>query len=83
MSERLEWRTLYADVSPPGRETLFLDGEGLGDFYRASGDAWRVRIWVPGRLQGGHERLVLTEAAARAYLHRMGEQAQQAEGEAG
>ena len=73
MSERLVWRTMYADKSPPGRETLFLDGVGLGDFYHASGDVWRVRVWTPGRLQGGHERLVLTEDAARAYLLGMAE----------
>ncbi len=81
MSERLEWRKLYADKNPPGRETLFLDGEGLGDFYRATGDVWRVRVWTTGRLQGGHERLILTEEAARAYLLRMGHDAELAKQE--
>jgi hypothetical protein len=80
MSERLQWRTLYGEKNPPGRPTLFLDGEGLGDYYQATGDVWRVRVWSPGRLQGGWERLVLTEEAARGLLLRMAERALATEG---
>lgn len=76
MSDQIEWRTLYADKTPPGRPTLFRNGEGIGDYYQASGDVWRVRVWTPGRLQGGWERLLLTEEAARTYLLRMVERAQ-------
>lgn len=75
MTEKLEWRTLYER-----RETLFCEGEAVGDFYRSAGDVWRVRLWPPDRLQGGRERLVLSEEAARQVLLRMLERAQR-EGE--
>ena len=68
MSERLEWRKMYAEKNPPGRDTLFLDGIAVGDYYQASGDVYRCRFWTPGRLQGGYERLVLSPDAARSLL---------------
>lgn len=70
MSDRLEWRTLYG-----ARETLFCEGEAVGDFYRSVADVWRVRLWPPDRLHGGRERLVLSEEAARAVLLNMLERA--------
>jgi hypothetical protein len=63
VSERLEWRRLYGS-----RETLFADGVGVGDYYLASDGVFRVRLWPEDRLQGGRERLVLSEAAARDML---------------
>jgi hypothetical protein len=63
MSERLEWRRLYGR-----RDTLFADGVGVGDYYLASDGVFRVRLWPEDRLQGGRERLVLTEDAARQML---------------
>ena len=66
MSERLEWRALYGT-----RQTLFVEGVGVGDYYRASDDVYRVRLWSEDRLQGGRERLVLHEEAAREMLMRM------------
>ena len=71
MSEKLEWRTLYAS-----RETLFCEGIGVGDYYLASDGVYRVRLWPEDRLQGGRERLVLSEEAAREMLPRMLERAQ-------
>jgi len=68
MSDRVQWRKMYAEKTPPGRDTLFLDGVAVGDYYPASGDVYRMRFWPPGRLQGGHERLVLSADAARALL---------------
>jgi hypothetical protein len=70
MSDTLEWRRLYG-----ARETLFCAGEAVGDFYLASGDVWRVRLWPQDRLQGGRERLVLSEDAARTLLVAMLERA--------
>jgi hypothetical protein len=70
MSERLEWRALYGT-----RQTLFVEGIGVGDYYRASDDVFRVRLWSEDRLQGGRERLVLSEDAARQMLVGMLERA--------
>jgi hypothetical protein len=76
VSERLEWRRLYQS-----RETLFLDGVGVGDYYLASDGVYRVRAWPEDRLQGGRERLVLSEEAARQMLVRMIERLQRERGE--
>ena len=70
MSERLEWRTLYA-----ARETLFCEGLAVGDYYLASDGVYRVRLWPEDRLQGGRERLVLSAEVARAMLVEMLERA--------
>ena len=56
-------------------ETLFVEGVGVGDFYRATDDVYRVRLWSEDRLQGGRERLVLHEETARETLLRMLERA--------
>ena len=66
MSERLEWRQLYG-----ARQTLFLDGIGVGDYYPTTQGVFRVRLWPEDRLQGGRERLVLHEEAARTMLVQM------------
>jgi hypothetical protein len=71
VSERLDWRNLYGT-----RQTLFVDGIGVGDYYRATDDVYRVRLWSEDRLQGGRERLVLTEDAARLMLTTMLERAE-------
>jgi hypothetical protein len=63
MSDTLEWRRLYGS-----RETLFVAGVGVGDYYLASDGVYRVRLWPEDRLQGGRERLVLSEEAARQML---------------
>jgi len=63
MSDALEWRRLYGS-----RETLFVAGVGVGDYYLASDGVFRVRLWPEDRLQGGRERLVLSEEAARQML---------------
>jgi hypothetical protein len=76
MSERVEWRRLY-----DRRETLFCDGVGVGDYYLTTGDVYRVRLWPEDRLQGGRERLVLTEEAARAVLVQLLERAMREGGE--
>ena len=70
MSERLEWRALYGT-----RQTLFVEGIGVGDYSRASDDGYRVRLGSEARLQGGRERLVLSEDAARQMLVGMLERA--------
>lgn len=70
MSERLEWRALYGS-----RHTLFLDGVGVGDYYPTSQGVYRVRLWPEDRLQGGRERLVLSEDVARQMLAEMLERA--------
>lgn len=70
MSDQLEWRTVYAS-----RQTLFVEGVGVGDYYLAGDGIYRVRLWPEDRLQGGRERLVLTEEAARGMLLRMLERA--------
>ena len=73
MSDQIEWRRLYADRHREGKETLFVSGRARGDYYHATAGVWRVRLWSDDRLQGGRERLVLTEEAARAALLRMWE----------
>lgn len=70
MSDALEWRELYGR-----RQTLFLGGVGVGDYYLASDGVFRVRLWPEDRLQGGRERLVLSEETARAMLMQMVERA--------
>lgn len=77
MSEALEWRTLYER-----RQTLFLDGVAVGDFYPTSSGVFRVRLWPEDRLQGGRERLVLTEESARTMLLGMLERLRRDEGAA-
>ena len=78
MSERVEWRKMYAEKNPPGRDTLFLDGIAVGDYYPASGDVYRIRFWTPG----GHERLGLSADAARSLLLQLVEGARREEGAA-
>jgi hypothetical protein len=59
MGERLVWRSIY------GRQTIFLDGISIGDAYPSKGsdeDVWRLRIWRPGRVQGGYECYILAPA---------------------
>jgi hypothetical protein len=63
MSETVEWRKLYER-----RQTLFVEGVGVGDYYPTTSGVWRVRLWPEDRLQGGRERLVLTEETARTML---------------
>lgn len=63
MTDRLQWRRLYGS-----RETLFESGVAVGDYYVAGDGIFRVRLWPEDRLQGGRERLVLSEEAARAML---------------
>jgi hypothetical protein len=63
MSDALEGRRLYGS-----RDTLFVAGVGVGDYYQAGDGIYRVRLWPEDRLQGGRERLVLTEDAARQTL---------------
>lgn len=70
MSDTLAWRRLYGS-----RETLFCSGIGVGDYYLAGDGIFRVRLWPEDRLQGGRERLVLTEEAARQTLLAMLERA--------
>lgn len=63
MSEALEWRVIF------GRETAFLDGVSIADAYPSKGaeqDVWRLRIWRPGRVQGGFEAYVLCPAGAES-----------------
>jgi hypothetical protein len=77
MSDQLEWRLLYSS-----RRTLFVGGVGVGDFYLASDGVYRVRLWPEDRLQGGRERLVLTEEAAKQMLLSMLERLQREQGAA-
>jgi hypothetical protein len=63
MSERMEWRVIYGT-----RRTLFCDGLAVGDYYLASDGVYRVRLWPEDRLQGGRERLVLSEETAKQTL---------------
>ena len=72
MSDQHEWRRLYGS-----RETLFVAGVGVGDYYLASDGVYRVRLWPDDRLQGGRERLVLSEEAARLMLLQMLERSQE------
>lgn len=58
-----EWRQVYG-----GRQVLFVQGLAVGDIYRAAGDVFRVRLWSDYRLQGGWERLVISEERAREVL---------------
>jgi hypothetical protein len=76
MSDTLEWRRLYGS-----RETLFLAGVGVGDFYLTTNDVYRVRLWPPDRLQGGRERLVLDQETAKTTLLAMVERARREAGE--
>lgn len=73
----VEWHTLYGR-----RNTLFYRGRACGDYYLAADGVWRVRLWPPDRLQGGRERLVLSEALAQAALLELLERARREEGEA-
>ena len=77
MSESLEWRTLYER-----RQTLFLDGAAVGDYYPTTSGVWRVRLWPEDRLQGGRERLVLNEETARTMLLGMLERLRREDGAA-
>jgi hypothetical protein len=77
MSDSLEWRRLYGS-----RETLFEAGVGVGDYYLAGDGIYRVRLWPEDRLQGGRERLVLTEETARTMLLGMLERLRREEGAA-
>jgi hypothetical protein len=61
-----EWRAMYGT-----KTVLFVDGKGVGDFYRAGDGIWRVRLWPLFRLQGGAEVLVLSEARAKEQLREM------------
>ena len=72
----IEWHTLYAR-----RRTLFYRGAAVGDYYLAADGVWRVRLWPPDRLQGGRERLVLSEALAQAALLELLERARREETE--
>jgi hypothetical protein len=76
MSDLREWRLLYGS-----RRTLFIGGVGVGDYYQASDGVFRVRLWPEDRLQGGRERLVLSEEAARMTLLGMHERATRDAGE--
>ena len=66
------WRALYGD-----RQTLFVDGVALGDYFAVpsnEGRVWKARLWARFRLNclwGGREQLVLTEEAARTVLLKM------------
>jgi len=83
VTEPMEWRRVY-----PGREVLFASSVAVGDVYPvapvADGEVpvFRVRLWGPDRLQGGRERLVLGEDAARTMLQQMLERARREEGAA-
>ena len=73
MSDALEWRLIYGT-----RRTLFCRGLAVGDLYAvpaAGADVFRVRYWTVGRLQGGHERLVLGEQRAQAALLELAQRA--------
>jgi hypothetical protein len=80
---RVEWRKVYADEGRPGRDTLFIDGIARGDYYPAkgSGDVFRMRFWLPYRLQGGNELLLIGEERARQHLMGLAQKALEAEGE--
>jgi hypothetical protein len=77
MSETMEWRQLYG-----ARQTLFVSGVGVGDYYPTTQGVFRVRLWPEDRLQGGRERLVLTEETARTMLLGMLERLRRDEGAA-
>lgn len=77
MSDTLEWRRLYGS-----RQTLFVAGVGVGDYYLATDGVYRVRLWPEDRLQGGRERLVITEETARQTLLAMLERLRREEGAA-
>lgn len=80
MSEAMEWRLIYGS-----RRTLFYRGLAVGDVYAvpaAGADVYRMRYWTVGRLQGGHERLVIGEQRAQAALLELAQQALAAEDEA-
>lgn len=66
MTDALEWRRLYGS-----RETLFVAGVAVGDYYQAGDGIYRVRLWPEDRLQGGRERLVLSDEAAKRMLTAM------------
>jgi hypothetical protein len=53
---------------PAPRAPLGGGGGGGPDYYQAGDGIYRVRLWPEDRLQGGRERLVLTEDAARQTL---------------
>jgi hypothetical protein len=78
VSERRVWRRLY-----DSRETLFLDGVAVGDFYRTTQDVYRVRLWPEDRLQGGRERLVLASAGEETAREVLLGMLRSARGEAG
>lgn len=76
MSDDLEWIWLYGT-----KRTMFWKGKARGDYYQPGDGVWRVRFWVPGRLQGGREFLVRSEGQAEALLLRMLDELRQAEAE--
>ncbi len=62
----IEWRPVF------GRQTLFVDGVGQGDFYASGNDGvFRVRLWPRYRVQGGSEQFVLTRERAQEVLLEM------------
>jgi hypothetical protein len=77
VSDTLEWRRLYGS-----RQKLFVAGVGVGDYYLATDGVYRVRLWPEDRLQGGRERLVITEETARQTLLAMLERLRREEGAA-
>jgi hypothetical protein len=73
VTEGIEWRLLYGS-----RRTLFCRGLAVGDVYAvpaAGADVFRMRYWNLGRLQGGHERLVIGQRRAEAALVELAQRA--------
>ena len=66
MTEQVEWRPVF------GRQTLFVNGVGQGDFYPSGSEGvFRVRLWNRFRVQGGSEQFVLTKERAQEVLLEM------------
>jgi len=74
---QVEWRMVYT-----GRQVLFVDGRGVGDYYSAADGVYRVRLWPRYRLQGGAELLVLSRERAQEALLEMVERRREEEGAA-